>query len=242
MFLSKTHVVYFPRGRERVTIPLRLSHDDIMTIFKAFYSDNRVSLGCFSKPFIDALPKHVMQEKPLIKELDFLVHPFYIPRYYSEVLELWKSRIDRLKKRPGHFLAIDVPELDEIGERHLESLLDYAREKLGENRVIVFPAPDDFLGNHVEIADSLKKLGFSPEKSRIHFYGEFANGCVSIRFQRLVPLLLPTSRRAGAARILAQYCTKSRGIATSVLNKEQVKADKELRDTLKIAKNGARRT
>jgi hypothetical protein len=153
----------------------------------------------------------------MIRKLDVLVHPFYLSdsdRPYtgetnSKRLELYKKRIDRISSSRGHYLVIEPhtrPKNTQNQEEAYNELLGYARKKMGE-RVIehVTSAPYHDEKSAKAVSDKLKRIGYDPNKIKVHFYGEYAEQCLLNHLRFIAPKIIPRARRRQAISVLLKY-------------------------------------
>jgi len=186
-------------------------------------------------------------KKPNVQEVDVLVHPFHShPTALSEAdvsqrMEMWKKRIDWLAKRNGHYLAVESSGSTYHDPRAFDNLVGYARQKLGENRVLVFNPNSNGRLQSVpfDLEKELSRIGYDSDKLKVHFYGEYADLCVTTWFHLTVPTLMPRHRIEKNSRILLQYTAvaPSRILSVAELKKGGGKrARTEIRDRLNILK------
>lgn len=117
-------------------------------------------------------------------------------------MQLWKKRIDSIAKNKHHYLVFEPP-LGCLGGPDygaIDELLTYAKEKLGEHRVI----KDTSLDN---LNAKITKIGFNPNEIKIHAYGEYGTECVKGVSTNLIVHLIPQKRVRQAVRILLAYST-----------------------------------
>jgi hypothetical protein len=134
-----------------------------------------------------------MAEKPRIKSVFGIIHPFYgaedepgdsNPAEESEfLLKKWKDVIDRVAPDPSAALMIDY--IPGLKGKHLQTdLLDYAKKKVGEDRLFInreegLPGKPFNENRPFEKNQVSKKFGGKLSRdARLFLCGEYLVGCV----------------------------------------------------------------
>lgn len=116
-------------------------------------------------------------------------------------LEVWKKRIDDIAPNKNHFLSINA--VEELPSKFLDELVNYARIRMGEHRVILHKSA--LGGNDSEIyrdmASKIAEKSFDKKKIKLNFFGEFGGGCVVEGVEHLSPHLIPSSRAVQAIKV-----------------------------------------
>jgi hypothetical protein len=166
-------------------------------------------------------------------------------RFQNQKLRMWKRRVDQIAKSKGHYLAI--VEMPGKSTHHYETFLEYARKKLGNNRIIISKDSPNRHPNEVfrSLDRSVRTLGYDSKRIKFNIYGEYGVACVPPTLDYLISKLIPKERFRQAARVSLALCSQN---VNALFEKAYLKtwADPEtnrsklfIKSLIKMGKQGA---